>query len=487
MIRGMVFLIISSFVFSASATVPVAVSGKITATKGGKPVAGAIIKLKKMSLADTTDNLGAFLLSSSAVLFTPKIPNAENISFHNDVIIFNLPNPQTVSIEMFDMKGNVLAKIKDRPASAGVFRFKLFNSPLAAKMMVIRASIGNKTLSFRYLPMHCKTQTTDIPAASAAAGAKLAKIAATVDTLVISATGFQDKKQPIATYTQTVNITLDSVSTSGLAKFSFFVTSLANLQKLSGKDVGFGGDLRFNHTGQGAGLAGADSICQCLAEMSMPGSKVKKWRAFLSAKKGADGSQVDAIDRIGQGPWYDRLGKLVSSNIADLQNLRPASAEKVIKDDLPNEYGVPNHKPDPNKDVVDNHLTITGSDAKGRLYSSTYATDATCADWTTNDSTSTSHPRSGLSWSRADMFGGGMGGGGLGGGGLGGGGMGGGGMNMEGMQDMGPQNHWISYWSLPGCQAGYDLVESSGSGAAGSKKIGAGGGYGGFYCFALEP
>jgi len=34
----------------------------------------------------------------------------------------------------------------------------------------------------------------------------------------------------------------------------------------------------------------------------MPGSGVKGWRAFLST------TTEDAIDRIGEGPWYDRVG-----------------------------------------------------------------------------------------------------------------------------------------------------------------------------------
>ena len=38
----------------------------------------------------------------------------------------------------------------------------------------------------------------------------------------------------------------------------------------------------------------------------MPGAGQKPWRAFLSATAGEDGKQVNAIDRIGDGPWYDR-------------------------------------------------------------------------------------------------------------------------------------------------------------------------------------
>ena len=79
-------------------------------------------------------------------------------------------------------------------------------------------------------------------------------------------------------------------------KFSFFVTSLKRMRELSGNTLGFGGDLRFGETGPGAGLRGADKICSTIAEMSMPNAGLKTWRAFLSAKDGGNGAQVNAID-----------------------------------------------------------------------------------------------------------------------------------------------------------------------------------------------
>src|SRR5262245_40454637 len=60
-------------------------------------------------------------------------------------------------------------------------------------------------------------------------------------------------------------------------RFSFFVTSLAAMQRLSGSQAGFGGDLRF---GKADGLSGADEICRQIAEGSMPGAGAKGWRAF---------------------------------------------------------------------------------------------------------------------------------------------------------------------------------------------------------------
>lgn len=253
-----------------------------------------------------------------------------------------------------------------------------------------------------------------------------------------------------------LGITLDDGGV--VPTFSFFVTSLVALQDLSGSQAGFGGDLRFGETGQGAGLRGADKLCATIAERSLPGASAKPWRAFLSATKGEDGKQVNAIDRIGPGPWLDRLGRVFALKKADLLADRPTSGDAAIRNDFPNEDGVPNHAPDPNVGQVDNHDMLTGSNAQGTLYSAT----ATCADWT-GRSGSEGKPRVGHSWPR-------------GGGGPGGpGGMGG----------VNP-NNWISSLDESGCAPGVNLIEM-GPPSSSSNTVGSGGGYGGFYCFALVP
>ncbi len=233
-----------------------------------------------------------------------------------------------------------------------------------------------------------------------------------------------------------------------LAKFSFFVTSLRALQELSGSLSGFGGDLRFGETGVGAGLRGADKICVAIAERSMPGCATKQWRAFLSATADENGLQVDAIDRIGEGPWYDRLGRLVAPTKADLIQIRPQNGDPTIMNDLPNERGVPNHDPD-GTGQVDNHGTVTGSNAKGRLYGAT----STCLDWTTAERVATTgRPRMGRSWPRNSY--------------------------------KGAEGSWVSAVDESGCGAGINLQDNGGA-VPNLFTIGAGGGYGGFYCFAL--
>jgi hypothetical protein len=240
-------------------------------------------------------------------------------------------------------------------------------------------------------------------------------------------------------------------------KFSFFVTSLKAMVELSKNKDGFGGDLRFGETGDGAGLRGADKICTTIAEKSMPGNN-KTWRAFLSATKGADGNVVNAIERIGEGPWYDRAGRLVAMNLGDLGQVRPQGADEAIINDLPNEDGVPNHEPDPGAGEVDNHDILTGTNEEGKLF----GTDVgfTCDDWTS--SAESGKPHCGHSWPRM----GGPGGGFPGGGGL---------------------DNWMSALNEAGCAPGAWIVEAGPPGANGTKSVGDGGGYGGIYCFALTP
>jgi len=150
---------------------------------------------------------------------------------------------------------------------------------------------------------------------------------------------------------------------ASVEKFSFFVASLEVMRDLSGSEDGFGGDL--------GGLAGADAICQEAASRVGFGSKT--WRAFLSVTNDGTGSPVNAIDRIGNGPWYDRNGRLIANNKSDLLNTRPLGDAASVND-LPNEYG------QPGSSYGDSHDVLTGTNTSGQLESSNPV--STCYDWT---------------------------------------------------------------------------------------------------------
>lgn len=215
-----------------------------------------------------------------------------------------------------------------------------------------------------------------------------------------------------------------------LAKFSFFVISIEGARAVSGSADGFGGDLRFGETGEGAGLRGADKICAAVAELGIAGAGKKTWRAFLST------STVHAKDRIGTGPWYDANGRQVASNLTQLLMDRPGDADVAIKNDLPNEHGTPNHA-----DGSNNHAVLTGTGPDGMLYTVAMPTsDSTCDDWTSKEATG--HPWCGHSWPRT-----------------------------------GSGTNWMSSSAVGGCAP----CAGNGTGCVGTT-----GGYGGFYCFAID-
>jgi hypothetical protein len=223
--------------------------------------------------------------------------------------------------------------------------------------------------------------------------------------------------------------------------FSFFVTSMNALWTLSGDSIdnlngGMGGDF--------GGLAGADAICQEIGTATGHGDRT--WRAFLSVTNDGTGSPVDAIDRIGSGPWHDANGRLVATGIAGLTSGDRPDGDPQSTSDLPDECGVPTSV------LGDAHDTVTGSNTSGRLSSTNPS--STCNDWTSSDGS-------------------------VGGDGTFAGGLVRCGHSFPRSATSGRQ--WMDDHQLRGCGKGANLLSNgSGSGTC----SGCTGGYGAIYCFA---
>ena len=138
------------------------------------------------------------------------------------------------------------------------------------------------------------------------------------------------------------------------ANMGFFVTS-ANPK---------GGNL--------GGLAGADAVCQSLAQAA--GASGKTWHAYLST------STVDAKSRIGNGPWYNFKGELIAQNVADLHT---ADKNKISAATALTEKGTaPNYLAgNPPAAVAQplQHDILTGTNEDGTKNADT------CKDWTVGD------------------------------------------------------------------------------------------------------
>ncbi|MFC1584601.1 carboxypeptidase-like regulatory domain-containing protein [Fibrobacterota bacterium] len=427
------------------------ISGRVVNTSD-EAIAGASVELETAGLTAITGADGSFsLTSATAVYLHQTSPQKFLAAIRSGQMSIKLTEKSQVSISTFSLDGRTLST-EHLFLDAGTHSLALPRSKAGVYLYKVKSGENEVLLKGSLLGGFSPGTTAPFSPVSLAKQATAAQ--SFNDALTSTADGYLDYRMTI-TNPDTSDLEIVMIAEDELQPFSFFVTSLGALQELADSEDGFGGDLRFGETGPGAGLRGADKLCETIAERSMPGSSAKGWRAFLSISEDEDGQQVDAIDRIGEGPWYDRLGRLLAPTINDLLNDRPENGDPTIQNDLTNEDGVPNHQPDPNQPEVDNHHFITGSDEDGTLYSQ----DGTCEDWT-SDSEDSGRPRYGFSWPRRGFPKAAQGG-------------------MNG-------SHWISGGDAPGCAAGIELVQS-GPAPPGSVIIGGGGGYGGFYCFALNP
>ncbi len=136
-------------------------------------------------------------------------------------------------------------------------------------------------------------------------------------------------------------------------RMTFFVTSAG-----SGK----GADL--------GGLAGADRHCQNLAQAAGAGNRT--WRAYLSTAATVDTPGVNAIDRIGRGPWQNAKGVVIATDIENLHGRNNVTKET----NLTEKGAVVNGR----GDTPNTHDVLTGSQRNGLAFPA--GADLTCGNWT---------------------------------------------------------------------------------------------------------
>jgi len=134
---------------------------------------------------------------------------------------------------------------------------------------------------------------------------------------------------------------------------TFFVTS---------EGSGKGADL--------GGLAGADRHCQTLANTAGAGKRT--WRAYLSNSAAGGAPAVNAIDRIGRGPWQNAKGVVIATDIENLHGNNNITKQTNLteKGTVVNGRG----------DTPNMHDILTGSQTNGVAFPADK--DMTCGNWT---------------------------------------------------------------------------------------------------------
>lgn len=141
-------------------------------------------------------------------------------------------------------------------------------------------------------------------------------------------------------------------------EIGFFVTSVG---------LGDGANL--------GGLAGADAHCQELAKAA--GVAKRDWRAFLSTQAEGNTAAINAIDRIGQGPWGNANGVPIATNIESLLYDNSNFIYTYALTEKGDKVGSRAMG-----DKVAKHDILTGSQITGIAYPA--GEDMTCSNWTSN-------------------------------------------------------------------------------------------------------
>lgn len=129
--------------------------------------------------------------------------------------------------------------------------------------------------------------------------------------------------------------------------------------------LGKGGDL--------GGLEGADAHCQALATAVNMGHRT--WRAYLSTQ---GENAVNAIDRIGKGPWANAKGVIMATNIESLKYDNSNFNWEHMLDEKGNQF---ESRIDGTYETTE-HDALTGTQLDGTAFPP--GEDRTCSNWTSS-------------------------------------------------------------------------------------------------------
>ena len=182
--------------------------------QAGKPIAHAIVELVKQKFKDTTGADGSYAISNKTAVVLPLlVPQNQSITLYKGYLDFSLPHPySSAKAEVFGVNGELLKKASLQNAPTGFYRFNIEENLRTAKLLIIRASVGQENFTFRYLPAKIGKYTVSQSneGSTPFEGNRLTKVTAINDTLRTTAAGYMTKVMAISNYDQQLNISLDT-------------------------------------------------------------------------------------------------------------------------------------------------------------------------------------------------------------------------------------------------------------------------------------
>jgi hypothetical protein len=216
--KAAVFFLVFCISFASAATVHV--TGTVTDKATSAPIAGAQVSLTNVNVSVVTDNQGRFTIDGT----TAAIGNVEHALPGLDPIVkgcfvrlYVLKTSQQVRIDVFDLAGHYVGTPVNRVLSAGVYQFApialLKNQP-SHQLYVIKVKNGSRATAHAMLSSI--SAPNGLQQRDQSLKMSLEKLAAGVDVLKVTATGYQFCSQELPSYSSTgITIQLSSVSSAG--------------------------------------------------------------------------------------------------------------------------------------------------------------------------------------------------------------------------------------------------------------------------------
>ncbi|MBN2036424.1 MAG: hypothetical protein JW768_06745 [Chitinispirillaceae bacterium] len=209
-------------------TVNADISGKVS-DKAGKAIVGATVTLVSNGLTATTGPEGMYTLATTDVKSLPvPMPQNTGITIQNGFLNFILPEAAPVKYEIFDVKGNLLAKRVLKNASKGIYHFNIVDNVHTTTLCIIRASLGSEEITFNYLPMNSKNAVHSQNPFSTPGNEGLAKMSAVADTIKVTADGYKEQMIAITSYDKEVNVTMEAVTVGDCGEFTIISDDLSS-------------------------------------------------------------------------------------------------------------------------------------------------------------------------------------------------------------------------------------------------------------------
>jgi hypothetical protein len=223
------------------------VRGKVS-NGAGQPVANAVVELVQQGVKDTTGADGNYSLIKPIVsIRSLSATLTESMRLDHGILEFTVEKPSPLKIEVFDVNGNLLKKEEMPKAQPGVYHLNIATLPHSNQMLVVQASIGPLAQTFRYFPSHKGISEGNFTLANTgSATGMLAKRAAEVDMLNVSAVGYASKKISLSSYDTTVNVALEAVPIGTVPKVT--PQNATSIPAMYGNTVANPGKLATNVT-----------------------------------------------------------------------------------------------------------------------------------------------------------------------------------------------------------------------------------------------